>query len=167
MKGNNFMTESKILKTIYITSWNDEFIIAYDPLGYYLEPTANTKLKNIPQNRFNEENSGHYMCRLDSPKNYKLTWDDVIDVEEINGILAIICEKDGKLSVHPAFGGSGFVVDALCYALDTYGKWGDYIKLNCPSCNHSWYFNQRRIPYGEKYECICPKCGMLLKRKKV
>ena len=43
----------------------------------------------------------------------------------------------------------------------------DYTKIDCPSRNHSWYFNQRRIPDGEIYECECPQCGMSLKRKKV
>ena len=102
-----------------------------------------------------------------SPENYGLTWDDAVDVTEINGVLAVICEQDGKLSVHPAFGGSGFAMDSYCHDLGIYGDWGDYTKIDCPSCNHSWYFNQRRIPDSEMYECICPKCGMLLKRKKV
>ena len=62
---------------------------------------------------------------------------------------------------------AGFAIDSYCHDLGTYGDWGDYTKVDCPSCNHSWYFNQRRIPDSEMYECICPKCGMLLKRKKV
>ena len=53
------------------------------------------------------------------------------------------------------------------YSLGTYGAFGDYTKIDCPSCKHSWYFNQKNIPDGEMYECVCPKCGILLKRKKV
>ena len=159
---------SGILKTIYISDWDSEFSVGYDWLGYYLQPTLNTNWDKInEQNGFKEEHYGHYVCRLASPENYHLTWDDVVDVTEINGVLAVICEQDGKLSVHPAFGGSGFAMDSYCHDLGTYGDWGDYTKIDCPSCNHSWYFNQRRIPDSEMYECICPKCGMLLKRKNV
>ena len=35
------------------------------------------------------------------------------------------------------------------------------------SAHNKWWFNTRNIPSGEKYECSCPKCGILLKRKKV
>lgn len=165
MKSNT----SGILKAIYISKWDSEFSVGYDHLGYYLQPTLKTNpgIFLNHKNGFKEAHFGHYIRRLDSPENYHLTWDDVVDVEEINGILSIICEKDEKLSVHPAFCGSGFAMDSYCHDLGTYGDWGDYTKIDCPSCNYSWYFNQRRIPNGEMYECTCPKCEMLLKRKKV
>lgn len=154
-------------KVIYSNTYESEFKVVHDKYGICLIPTKNTTDEAFAKLDFYEFRMGCYRLDLASPENYHLTWDDVIDVEEINGILSIICEKDGKLSIHPAFGGSGFAIDSYCYDLGTYGDWGDYTKVDCPSCNHSWYFNQRRIPDSEMYECICPKCGMLLKRKKV
>lgn len=105
--------------------------------------------------------------KVDNPENYGLTWNDVIDIDKINEVLAIMCKKDNLLSVHPAFGRSGFAMDSYYHDLGTYGDWGDYIKIICPSCNYSWYFNQRKIPIGKIYECTCPKCEMSLRRKKV
>lgn len=152
---------------IYSNTWKSEYQIGYDQFGYYLMPTKNTNFNILPLGKFEEESFGKFVLRLDNPENYHLSWEDVIDIEEINGILAIICEKNGKLSVNPAFGGSAMVMDSYYMDLGTYGNWGDYIQQNCPSCNHSWYFNQRKIPNGKVYEHICPKCGALLKRKKV
>lgn len=112
---------SGVLKTIYISDWDSEFSVGYDFRGYYLQPTLNTNSDIIlnPRNGFTEETAGHYVCRLASPENYHLSWDDVVDVVEINKTLAVVCEKDGKLSVNPAFGGSGMVIDGYYYNLGT------------------------------------------------
>lgn len=154
-------------KVMYINAYESEFKVYQDKYAICLIPSKNTTYETMMKLGFSEFRMGCYRLDLDSPENYGLTWDDVVDVTEINGVLAVIYEQDGKLSVHPAFGGSGFAMDSYCHDLGTYGDWGDYTKIDCPSCNHSWYFNQRRIPDGEKYECVCPKCKMLLKRKKV
>ena len=145
----------------YSKDVNEEHVVTY-----YLMPTDNTKPELLQTLGFQKNESKKWILQLDSPDNYNLTWDDVIDVEEINGILAIICEKDGLLSVNPAFGGSGMTLDSYYMALGTYGDFGDYVQIICP-CGESWYFNQRKIPYGAKYEVPCDKCGTLIMRKKV
>ena len=102
-----------------------------------------------------------------SPENYRLSWDDVVDVDMINGCFAVICaNKDGLLSVNPALGGSGFAIDISYHNLKSSGAWGEYVKINCPSCHKSWYYNQSRFTRGQNYEVLC-ECGMLLRRKKI
>lgn len=38
--------------------------------------------------------------------------------------------------------------------------------INCPICGHIFKYDDSKIPNGEKYEIVCPKCNGLLKRKK-
>ena len=40
------------------------------------------------------------------------------------------------------------------------------IDITCPVCNHEFKYDDSKIPDGERYEVPCPKCGMLMKRKK-
>ena len=162
---------SECIKTIYSNTWESEFNVWRDLDGsnvgaYYLMPTENTPFEKISDLGFKEKAFGKWTLPLDSPENYHLTWDDVVDVEEINGVLALIFEKDGLLSVHPAFGGSGMAMDSYCMALGTYGDWGDYVKLSCFACGKYWYHNQRNIPSGAKYDTPCPYCKAMIMRRK-
>lgn len=61
--------------------------------------------------------------------------------------------------------GSGFAVDEFMADI-AYSK-PVYTKVGCPSCHHTWMFDDSKIPDGEKYELTCKKCGTKLMRKKV
>ncbi len=45
---------------------------------------------------------------------------------------------------------------------------GTYCKtIKCPNCGYQWYFNETKIPDGEKYEIQCAKCKSVISREKV
>lgn len=158
------------LKTIYSKTWQTEVNVCMDKSGlnagaWYLMPTENTDFDIIQKFGFQKSVAGKWILPFDSPENYGLSWNDCIDADEINGIMALVFEKDGLLSVHPAFGGSGMAVDGLYMALGTYGNWGDYIRIDCTSCGKYWYHNQRHTPIGENNEINCPHCGATINLK--
>lgn len=104
---------------------------------------------------------------LTDPRNHKHTIDDVKDIACINNIPCYVYQNGkGLYSLRPALEGSGMAVDAYCYDIDSWGAYGDFEKLICPSCGDIQYFNQRQIPPGETYEVKCKNCGMLIKKKK-
>ena len=37
----------------------------------------------------------------------------------------------------------------------------------CPICQHSFYFDDAKIPTGAMYSITCPKCGFYMRRKKI
>lgn len=41
------------------------------------------------------------------------------------------------------------------------------VPVFCPSCKKIFWFDDTGIPIDKMYECECPNCKMLLKRKKV
>ena len=41
-----------------------------------------------------------------------------------------------------------------------------FANIECPSCHHTWMFDESNIPANEKYELTCEKCGTVLMRKK-
>ena len=164
--------KTRTIKTIYSETWQSEFAVCQDLFGeesqpWYLMPTKNTSFDTLQKYGFQEHAFGKWELPFASPLNYGLTWDECIDVDEINGVMALIFEKDGLLSVHPAFGGSGMAVDSYCMDLGTYGAWDDYVRIDCPSCSKYWYHNQLHIPVGEKYDILCPHCGAMIMRKKL
>ena len=83
------------------------------------------------------------------------------------GILAKVeyHEANNRYSLHLLHGyGSGMAADGMAHEL-AYSK-PVFVKDKCV-CGHKFFFNDMNIPDGELYECTCPNCGMLLKRKKV
>ncbi len=164
--------ETRTIKNIYSETWQSEFAVCQDLFGeesqpWYLMPTKNTTFDTLQKYGFQERAFGKWTLSFDSPSNYGLTWDKCVDVDEINGVMALIFESDSLLSVHPAFGGSGMALDSYCMDLGTYGDWGDYVKLSCVTCGKYWYHNQRSIPSGTKYDTPCPYCKAMIMRKKV
>ena len=151
-------------KIIYLKSKNSEFKIYHDEYGMCLIPTENTPYDLMMKLGFKEWRFGCYRLDFANPENYHHTWDEVVDVVEQNGVLAMVyLNQNGKFEMHPAFGGSGFVIDSYYHDL-YYGK-PVFIKVKC-HCGHEFFFNDNNIPMGEKYECECPKCKSLLMRKK-
>lgn len=85
---------------------------------------------------------------------------------------AVIDEKTERYKLEPLvksgwlYGcGSGFAVDELMADI-AYSK-PVFAKVECPSCHHTWMFDDSKIPDGEKYELSCKKCGTMIIRKKV
>lgn len=84
---------------------------------------------------------------------------------------AVIDEKTERYRLEPLINsgwlygcGSGFAVDEFMADI-AYSK-PVFTKIACPSCYHTWMFDDSKIPEGEKYELSCKKCGMALMRKK-
>ena len=147
-----------------------ELNVCFDENGFFITPGDGVDDKAAEECRFARKNGKYYM-RLSALRNYKIdgrdaTKEDVKDIAEICGILAYVFEKDGLRKVLPAFGESGTAMDAMCCSIGTCGAWGDYVHINC-RCGNKWYFNQRNIPEGRKYEVQCGRCGTILMRKKV
>jgi predicted Zn finger-like uncharacterized protein len=40
------------------------------------------------------------------------------------------------------------------------------VEITCPVCQHTFQYDESKIPVGAKYEVPCPQCSMLMKRKK-
>ena len=53
------------------------------------------------------------------------------------------------------------------YGVLVFEKYNSVIEIKCPSCEYIWWHDEKNISNGEMYEYTCPKCGMILKRKKV
>ena len=117
---------------------------------------------------------GRYIISVDGketiladPKNHKHTIEDIKDIAVISDVPCYVYQnEEGKYSLRPALEGSGMAIDAYCYDIDSWGAYGDFEKIVC-RCGYSWYMNVRKIPMGDKYEAVCPKCGMDLIRKNV
>jgi len=104
---------------------------------------------------------------LTYPENHGHTFEDIVDVVVVNDVPCYVYQNDeGLYSFRPALEGTGIAIDAYCYDIDSWGTYGDFIKHSCPSCKNEWYMNVRQIPKGDMYETMCPKCGMLLKKKR-
>ncbi len=124
--------------------------------------------------RLNDEHS-KYIITIDGketiltdPNNHKHNIEEVKDVVVINDIPCYVYQNEqGKYSLRPAFDGSGMAIDAYCHDIDSWGKYGDFLKITCASCKQEWYINARHIPDGDTFEAICPKCGALIKKKRV
>lgn len=56
-------------------------------------------------------------------------------------------------------------VDNAFYQIGSWGK-PDFIRIDCQNCHHTFYYNEDKIPSGERYEIICPKCKSFLMRRK-
>ena len=105
---------------------------------------------------------------LTYPENHRHKIEDIVDVVVINEVPCYAYQNDeGQYSLRPALEGSGMAIDSYCYDIDSWGKYGDFVKLSCKACSHEWYLNVRQIPKGDMFEAVCPVCGALLKRKKV
>ena len=117
---------------------------------------------------------GRYIISVDGketiladPKNHKHTIEDIKDIAVISDVPCYVYQnEEGKYSLRPALDGSGMAIDAYCYDIDSWGAYGDFEKIVC-RCGYSWYMNVRKIPMGDKYEAVCPKCGMDLIIKNV
>ena len=103
---------------------------------------------------------------LTDPHNHKHNIEEVKDVAVINNIPCYVYQnEEGKYSLRPALEGSGMAIDAYCYDIDSWGAYGDFEKITC-GCGYEWYMNVRQIPVGDKYEVACPKCEMMLFRRR-
>lgn len=85
---------------------------------------------------------------------------------------AVLDGDSGRYMLEPLvksgwlYGNSGeFDIDKFMHQI-AYSK-PVFTKIECPSCRHTWMFNDSIIPDGERYELPCQQCGMLVKRKKV
>ena len=156
----------KMIKILYSKTWMSEYQLCKDENGFFLMPTVNTNFAVMPLSAFKEERFGKFVFRLANPENVHHTISEVCDVVEYNGILCYAFKNsDDKYQLHPAIGGNGFVMDSYYYDIGCYGKY-DFENVNC-HCGNDFFYNTSKIPLNEAYEVSCPKCGMLLKRKKV
>ena len=153
-------------KIFYSNAWKSEFKVFHDKYGVCLIPTENTSYETLMKYNFYEWRMGCYRLDFENPKNYHHTWDEVDDVIEYRGVLALVfIHNNGKYEMHPALGtSSAMAMDSLYHELG-YGQ-PEFIKEKC-HCGHIFYYWAKNIPNDEKYECICPKCNSLLIRKKV
>ena len=104
---------------------------------------------------------------LTAPYNHRHEIDDIKDIAVVNDVICYVYQdKKGLYSLRPAGNGSGMAIDAYCYDINSWGEYGDFLKVKCRICEEEWYVNVRHIPKGDKYESPCPKCGTLLIRKR-
>lgn len=121
--------------------------------------------------RFKEYTTIHYDALIYYFINVRASLHNCYPEDEIifyNGYCLKATKKDNNYySFNPVHGyGSGMAMDEVvqygCSFMEPV-----FLKEKCLSCNHEWWFNTRNIPQGERYETTCPKCKMMLKRKKI
>ena len=126
-----------------------------------------------PKFRLSDDGSRYTMLSdgkeitLTDPINHNHSIEDIKEVVLMNDIPCYVYQNgEGKYSLRPAVNGSPMAIDAYCYDIDSWGKYGDFEKIKC-HCGYKWYKNVRQIPQGDMYEAMCHKCGAHLKRKRI
>ncbi len=131
--------------------------------------------------RFEERCQKEWDCNttpLDSLLYYlmavKLDNDRKNNVETVSYVLhegyclrATIDEETERYKLEPVHNyGSKKVMNKVIQHVCHFSK-PVFVKVECPSCHHTWMFDDSNIPDGAKYEVSCRKCGMILMRKKM
>lgn len=159
----------KFIKTIYYERWESEYDLCIDKDGdYCLVPNKNTKFHIKPFEDFKLEHNT-YVYWLTWVGNHHKKPEDVLDVVSYNKVLCYVFagNDENHFYLLPALGGCGMAVDNAYIAIGNWGETPDFIKIDCPNCNHTFYYDESRIPTEARYEVTCPKCAMLMKRKKL
>lgn len=157
----------KFIKTIYDECWQSEYDLFVDKEGnFYLVVNKNTKFHIQSFENFNLLYD-KYVYSLVKVSNHKKKPEDVLDIVSYNEVLCYVFagNDENHFYLLPAVGGCGMAVDDMYITIGSWGK-PDFIKIICKNCHHTFYYNECKISLGINYEVICPKCSMLMKKKK-
>lgn len=115
-----------------------------------------------------------YDCLLYYLLHVKLDSDQRDNAETVSYVLhkryclrATVDENSGKYRLEPLHGYGCVMVNDEVAQYGCHFMKPVFSKIECPSCHHTWMFDDSNIPDGEKYEVPYKKCGTLLIRKKV